>query len=159
MGIHATVSDDLFSSGYDPNPHHLLISFTDWMMHWLATQPSWSKSLNSRSFRALLTCSIEVARRVHVTTRSFGLSSSAVVVEGEPEDGEDVANGNRPISYLPTMDSSHIMWFKKHWMRVTRSTKEGGYYGRREDVLDVWYVHFFDTVCQCHTEVLCSTAF
>jgi chaperone BCS1 len=70
------------------------------------------------------------------------------MVEGEPEDGEDVANGNRPISYLPTMDSSHVMWYKRHWMRVTRSTKEGGYYGRREDVLDIWYVQFFDTVCQ-----------
>jgi chaperone BCS1 len=92
----------------------------DWMMHWLATQPSW-----------------KVARRVHVTTRTFGLSSSAVMVEGEPEDGEDVANGNRPISYLPTIDSSHIMWYKRHWMRVTRGTKEGGYYGRREDVLDI----------------------
>jgi len=61
------------------------------------------------------------------------------MIEGEPEDSSAVVNGNRQLSYLPSASSVHSFWYKRRWVRVTRSVREG-YYGRREDVLELWSV-------------------
>ena len=78
-------------------------------------------------------------RDVQISTRSFGLNSNAIMIEGEPEDSSAVVNGNRQLSYLPSASSVHSFWYKRRWVRVTRSVREG-YYGRREDVLELWSV-------------------
>lgn len=91
----------------------------DWMMVWLSSQPFWKQ-----------------ARDVQITTRNFGLNSNAIMIEGEPEDSSSVVNGNRQLSYLPSTSSVHSFWYKRRWVRVTRTVREG-YYGRREDVLEI----------------------
>ena len=82
---------------------------------------------------------LETARDVQVSTRPFGLNSSAVMIEGEGEDPSAVLNRDRQLAYLPATSSSHSFWYKRHWIQVSRISKEG-FYGRREDVLEIWYV-------------------
>jgi len=60
------------------------------------------------------------------------------MIEGEEEDPASVVQGSRQLALLPSLHTVHNMWYKRRWMWITRSTKEGGYYGRREDVLEVW---------------------
>lgn len=59
------------------------------------------------------------------------------MIEGEPEDPAAVAQGSRTLAYLPSHHTVHTMWYKRRWMWITRSSREG-YYGRREDILEVW---------------------
>lgn len=68
------------------------------------------------------------------------------MIEGEPEDSSAVVNGNRQLSYLPSALSVHSFWYKRRWVRVTRTVREG-YYGRREDILEVWSVFMFYSIC------------
>ncbi|KAF8966254.1 P-loop containing nucleoside triphosphate hydrolase protein [Flammula alnicola] len=91
----------------------------DWMMVWLSSQPSWKQ-----------------ARDVQISTRTFGLNSSAVMIEGEEENSSSFVNNNRQLAYIPSVASVHSFWYKRHWVRVSRSTREG-YYGRREDILEI----------------------
>ncbi|KAF9006168.1 P-loop containing nucleoside triphosphate hydrolase protein [Cyathus striatus] len=95
----------------------------DWMMVWLSKQPSWAE-----------------ARDVQISTRSFGLNGSAVVVPGEEEDPNSAMNGvgSRKIAYLPSVSSTYSLWYKHRWMRVTRTiTQNTGYYGRSEEGLHI----------------------
>lgn len=109
-------------------------------MFWLSNQSAWSESLCSRDSSLLTACTLEKARDVQISTRSFGLDSSSVMIEGEKsEDGSFVLSGNRPLAYLPSVDSVYSFWYKKHWIRVSRTTKDGGYYGRKEEALSIWY--------------------
>ncbi|KAF8159432.1 P-loop containing nucleoside triphosphate hydrolase protein [Crassisporium funariophilum] len=101
----------------------------DWMMVFLSDQPSW-----------------RMARDVQVSTRSYGLNSSAVMIEGEPEDPMAVMSGSRPLAYVPSTASTHSMWYKGHWMRVSRSTKDGGYYGHKEDILEICILSWNHTI-------------
>ncbi|KJA19418.1 hypothetical protein HYPSUDRAFT_44329 [Hypholoma sublateritium FD-334 SS-4] len=90
----------------------------DWIMVWLST-PSW-----------------KTARDVQVSTRPFGLNSTAVMIKGEEEDSTTVMNRNRQLAYLPSTSSSLSFWYRRHWIQVCRNSKEG-YYGLREDVLEI----------------------
>lgn len=70
------------------------------------------------------------------------------MIEGEDDDTNAVMNTNRQLAYIPAISASQSFWYKKHWIRVSRTTKEGGYYGRREDVLEIWYVPFHKHSCR-----------
>ena len=61
------------------------------------------------------------------------------MIEGEPDDSSAVVNGNRQLSYLPSASSVQSFWYKRHWVRATRTVRDG-YYGRREEVLEIWSV-------------------
>ncbi|KAF9466132.1 P-loop containing nucleoside triphosphate hydrolase protein [Collybia nuda] len=92
----------------------------DWMMVWLSKQVSWSQS-----------------RELQISTRTFGLNSSAVLLPGEEEDADSLMNGNRKLTYLPSVSSTHTVWYKRRWMSVTRTQKDTGYYGRSEETLEI----------------------
>jgi len=87
----------------------------DWMMVWLAKQPSWSK-----------------ARDVQVSTKTFGLNSSSMLVEGE----DAVLPGSRQISITPNFTTTYRIWYKRRLMIVTRIQSEG-YFGRKDEMLTI----------------------
>ncbi|KAG5350229.1 hypothetical protein C0989_012019 [Termitomyces sp. Mn162] len=91
-------------------------------MVWLSKQPSWSE-----------------ARELQISTRTFGLNSSAVVVPGEEENASALVQGNRKLSYLPTISTSHSFFYKRRWVTVTRSLENTGYYSRPEERLTISY--------------------
>lgn len=72
------------------------------------------------------------------------------MIEGEEEDPSAVMNSNRQLAYLPSTSSSHSFWYKRHWIRVCRNSKEG-YYGRREDVLEIWHVSLFERMAKSNS--------
>ncbi|CAE7227372.1 unnamed protein product [Rhizoctonia solani] len=77
----------------------------DWMMIWLSLQPAWHK-----------------AREVQISSKDYGLNRNAtIVVPGET----GTTGETRSVAYLPTYGSTHTMFFRRHWMRVTRTRQEG----------------------------------
>ncbi|KAF8645067.1 hypothetical protein AX16_008125 [Volvariella volvacea WC 439] len=100
----------------------LTVTFTedddsfDWMMVWLSKRPAWG-----------------FARELQVTTRSWGLGSSAVRVPGdEDEPSELVSGSSKKLGYLPSMATSYTLWHKGHWMQITRTEKQKNYYSNEE---------------------------
>ncbi|CUA74300.1 Mitochondrial chaperone BCS1 [Rhizoctonia solani] len=78
----------------------------DWMMIWLSLQPAWRK-----------------AREVQISSKDYGLNRNAtVVVPGET----GTTGETRSVAYLPTYGSTHAMFFRRHWMRVTRTRQDLG---------------------------------
>ncbi|RDB23454.1 putative mitochondrial chaperone BCS1-B [Hypsizygus marmoreus] len=92
----------------------------DWMMIWLSKQPSWAE-----------------ARDLQISTKSFGLNSSAVLVPGEEEDASSLIRGTRKLAFLPSISTTQSMWYKRRWMTITRSQESTGYYNRPEDKLSI----------------------
>ncbi|KAJ7224142.1 P-loop containing nucleoside triphosphate hydrolase protein [Mycena pura] len=91
-----------------------------WMMVWLSKQPSWGK-----------------AREVQISTRSFGLNSSAIMVTGE-EDSEDLSLlSSRKLAYLPSPSLTYSMWYHRRYMTVTRVEAQSGFYGHKEETLQI----------------------
>ncbi|CAE6427779.1 unnamed protein product [Rhizoctonia solani] len=78
----------------------------DWMMIWLSLQPAWRK-----------------AREVQISSKDYGLNRNAtIVVPGET----GTTGETRSVAYLPTYGSTHTMFFRRHWMRVTRTRQDLG---------------------------------
>ncbi|CAL1714276.1 unnamed protein product [Somion occarium] len=78
----------------------------NWIMFWLSKHPKWGK-----------------ARTLEVSTRSFGLSSAAVTVDGEGD-----CDSNRKLSYLPSVSESYSLWHKHRYMTVIREKSQDGFY-------------------------------
>ncbi|KAI0091538.1 P-loop containing nucleoside triphosphate hydrolase protein [Irpex rosettiformis] len=97
------------------------LSYT-WALYWLSQQPTWNK-----------------ARIIDITTRSFGLNSPAISVYGDEESEE-----GRKLSYLPSFSKTYTVWFKGHYVRVTRSQIQEGVYSTRE-------VLHFDILARNHS--------
>ena len=70
---------------------------SEWMLYWLSRHPVWGK-----------------ARMVEVSTRDFGLGNVR-----EDDDNETCYK----ISYLPSMDNTYSLWYKRHYMTVSREEK------------------------------------
>ncbi|KAF8736398.1 P-loop containing nucleoside triphosphate hydrolase protein, partial [Rhizoctonia solani] len=78
----------------------------DWMIIWLSLQPAWRK-----------------AREVQISSKDYGLNRNAtIVVPGETSTTGDT----RSVAYLPTYGSTHTMFFRRRWMRVTRTRQDLG---------------------------------
>ncbi|KAG6865089.1 hypothetical protein C0991_005191 [Blastosporella zonata] len=92
----------------------------DWMMVWLSKQYSWSQ-----------------ARELQVSTRTFGLNNSAVLVPGEEEDSSALVKGSRKLAYLPTISTTQSFFYKRRWVTVKRYTENMGHYGRPEERLTI----------------------
>lgn len=94
-------------------------------MVWLSKRPSWAQ-----------------ARELQVSTRTFGLNSNAVMIPGDEDDASAVLNGSstKRLAYLPSTSSTYSIWYKRRWMTVTRVIKQGGYYGRTEETLQIRFV-------------------
>jgi len=93
-------------------------------MHWLAKHPSWTKS-----------------RDLTVTTRSGNPSVMSMLIPGAELFGRPPSSNRRQPVYLPSVSTSSILWYKRHWVRITRneerSSAEFPYNERRERSLVV----------------------
>ncbi|EJD48205.1 P-loop containing nucleoside triphosphate hydrolase protein [Auricularia subglabra TFB-10046 SS5] len=93
----------------------------DWIMHWLSKQPAWARS-----------------REFEITTRSAGrnaLQSSTAgdIDEAEEDEDEDdvLVHGRRrrKVALMPSVDTTHTIYYKGHWLRITRSKRTDGWNG------------------------------
>lgn len=82
------------------------------MMVWLSKQPSWA-----------------LAREVEISTRTFGLNTSAIMVPGEEEDNNLSMLASRKLAYLPsaTTGMAYSMWYHHRYMSITRVQAQTGY--------------------------------
>ncbi|KAJ6581642.1 P-loop containing nucleoside triphosphate hydrolase protein [Mycena capillaripes] len=92
----------------------------DWMMVWLSKQSSWA-----------------LAREVEVSTRSFNLNTSAIMVPGEEDDNNLSLLGSRKLAYLPSPSLTYSMWYHRRYMSITRVQRQTGYYGQKEETLQI----------------------
>ncbi|KAF7356935.1 putative mitochondrial chaperone BCS1-B [Mycena venus] len=85
----------------------------DWLMHWLSKQPAWGRS-----------------REFEITTRSVGRN-------GEEDEDEDdtLVHGRRKrkVAFQPSIDTTHTIYYRGHWLRITR-TKRFPDYGHGADL-------------------------
>ncbi|KAF4611160.1 hypothetical protein D9613_007271 [Agrocybe pediades] len=88
----------------------------DWLMHWLSKQPSWGRS-----------------REFEITTRSVnrsGLSQSTTGdVEEEEEEDDTLVHGRRrrKVQFMPSLDTTHTIYYRGHWLRITRTKRYPDY--------------------------------
>ncbi|KAF7370500.1 Mitochondrial chaperone BCS1 [Mycena sanguinolenta] len=92
----------------------------DWMMVWLSKQSSWSR-----------------AREVEISTRSFGLNSSAITVPGEEEDNIMSMRNSRKLAYLPSASTTYSMWYHRRYVTISRVQAQTGWYGQKEETLQI----------------------
>lgn len=67
------------------------------------------------------------ARFINVSTRTFGVNSPVVIIPGD--ENEIVG---RKISYLPSFSRTYSLWYKGHYINVTRSEVNEGAYHTKE---------------------------
>ncbi|PPQ68394.1 hypothetical protein CVT25_007932 [Psilocybe cyanescens] len=89
----------------------------DWLMHWLAKQPSWGRS-----------------REFEITTRSVnrnGITQSTTgdLEEEEEEDDTTLVHGRRrrKVAFMPSLDTTHTIYYRGHWLRITRTKRYPDY--------------------------------
>ncbi|KAJ3786765.1 P-loop containing nucleoside triphosphate hydrolase protein [Lentinula aff. detonsa] len=90
----------------------------DWLMHWLSKQPAWGRS-----------------REFEITTRSVGRHGLTQTTTGdleEEEDGDDddaLIHGRRKrkVAFMPSVDTTHTIYYRGHWLRITRSKRYPDY--------------------------------
>lgn len=80
------------------------------MMVWLSKQPEWTR-----------------AKELSISTDSFGVGSRAVLVEGEADD-----NSQPKIRFLPSHDCSASLWYRGHYIRLSRSQVQDGPFYMKE---------------------------
>ncbi|KAJ1306389.1 hypothetical protein OPQ81_007394 [Rhizoctonia solani] len=90
----------------------------DWVMHWLSKQPAWSR-----------------AREFEITTRNAESSRAGVKTPTDQEleedeefgladDDEQLVHGRRKrkVALTPSADTTHNIYYRGHWLRITRSS-------------------------------------
>ncbi|CAE6478948.1 hypothetical protein ACGC1H_003932 [Rhizoctonia solani] len=90
----------------------------DWVMHWLSKQPAWSR-----------------AREFEITTRNADTSRAGVKTPTDQEfeedeefglvnDDEQLVHGRRKrkVALTPSADTTHNIYYRGHWLRITRSS-------------------------------------
>ncbi|KAF7798694.1 hypothetical protein EIP86_009918 [Pleurotus ostreatoroseus] len=85
----------------------------NWILFWLSKHPKWRE-----------------ARIIDVSTRSFGLNSPAISV------GDDETKG-RKMCYLPSFSRTYTLWYRGHYLSVTRTQIQDGIYSRNKEVLQL----------------------
>ncbi|KAF7356490.1 hypothetical protein MVEN_00982100 [Mycena venus] len=91
----------------------------DWMMVWLSKHPSWAQ-----------------AREVEISTRSFGLNTSAIMVPGEEDDNNLSLLASRKLAYLPSASMTYSLWYHRRYMTITRVQVANGLLTRSHRVLN-----------------------
>ncbi|TRM58202.1 P-loop containing nucleoside triphosphate hydrolase protein [Schizophyllum amplum] len=90
----------------------------DWLMHWLSKQPAWGRS-----------------REFDITTRSGGRSgltqSTTGDLEEDEEEEDDLVHGRRKrkVAFMPSLDTTHTIYYRGHWLRITRTKRYADYGG------------------------------
>ena len=108
--------DDSYCESPDLSSCHLVTSLTNrdpvaWMMLWLSKQPTWTR-----------------AKELSISTYSFGVGGRAVLLEGEADSG----NTQRKIGFLPSFDCSASLWYRGHYVRLSRSQVQDGPFYTKE---------------------------
>ncbi|KAI0091429.1 P-loop containing nucleoside triphosphate hydrolase protein [Irpex rosettiformis] len=85
----------------------------DWLMHWLSKQPAWGRS-----------------REFDITTRSSnGITQKTTGDLEDEEEEEDVGfsadshRRKRKVAIIPSVDTTHTIYYRGHWLRVTRKKR------------------------------------
>ncbi|KAG8929036.1 hypothetical protein FRC02_006101 [Tulasnella sp. 418] len=97
----------------------------DWLMHWLSKQPAWGRS-----------------REFEITTRSAGRqgmishNNEEDLDEDDDEDDEQLVHGRRKkkVAFLPSLDTTHTIFYRGHWLRITRSKRSDTYHGNTQEL-------------------------
>ncbi|KAF7309476.1 p-loop containing nucleoside triphosphate hydrolase protein [Mycena indigotica] len=90
----------------------------DWLMHWLSKQPAWGRS-----------------REFEITTRSAGrgmnTSTTADLQEEEEDESDALEHGRkrRLVAFMPSLDTTHTIYYRGHWLRITRTKRYPDYGG------------------------------
>jgi chaperone BCS1 len=92
-------------------------NYAAWVMMWLSKQPAWTQ-----------------AKELSISTRSFGVGAAAVTVEGEEDD-----NAQRKIRFFPSFGCSASLWYKGHYLHLTRHQVQDGPFYIKE-ILTMKYV-------------------
>jgi chaperone BCS1 len=89
----------------------------DWLMHWLAKQPAWGRS-----------------REFEITTRSVnrnGITQSTTGdLDEEEEEDDSLVHGRkkRKVAFMPSLDTTHTIYYRGHWLRITRTKRYDDYH-------------------------------
>ncbi|KAJ8515680.1 hypothetical protein ONZ45_g6914 [Pleurotus djamor] len=89
----------------------------DWLMYWL------SKVLPLRSM---------YYREFEITTRTVGrggLSQSSGELDEEEEEEGTLVHGKkkRKVQFMPSLDTTHTIYYRGHWLRITRTKRYPDY--------------------------------
>ena len=68
------------------------------------------------------------SRVIDVSTRTFGLNSPAIAIDGAEHDDQD----GRKLCYLPSFSRTYTLWFQGHYVRFTRTQTQEGIYSTKE---------------------------
>ncbi|KAI9508031.1 hypothetical protein F5148DRAFT_1284490 [Russula earlei] len=88
----------------------------EWLMLWLSRRPEWQRS-----------------REFETTTNSsspgyYGYrESDSAFPEEDGEDEEMSGKTRMRVVFQPTMDTTHTIFYRGHWLRVRRGRKSNGY--------------------------------
>ncbi|KAG2065446.1 P-loop containing nucleoside triphosphate hydrolase protein [Suillus decipiens] len=90
----------------------------DWLMHWLSKQPAWGRS-----------------REFEITTRTVGRNGITQSTTGdldeedEDEDEDALVHGRRKrkVAFMPSIDTTHTIYYRGHWLRITRTKRYPDY--------------------------------
>ncbi|EGN97067.1 hypothetical protein SERLA73DRAFT_111855 [Serpula lacrymans var. lacrymans S7.3] len=93
----------------------------DWLMHWLSKQPAWGRS-----------------REFEITTRTVGRSGITQTTTGDLEEEDDVEEDDdsdalvhgrrkRKVAFMPSLDTTHTIYYRGHWLRITRTKRYPDY--------------------------------
>jgi chaperone BCS1 len=90
----------------------------DWLMHWLSKQPAWGRS-----------------REFEITTRTVGRNGLTQSTTGdldeedEDEDEDALVHGRRKrkVAFMPSIDTTHTIYYRGHWLRITRTKRYPDY--------------------------------
>lgn len=83
----------------------------EWIMHWLSQQPAWGRS-----------------REFDITTRSVKKGSANAGDFGDDDEDQDevaLTHGRKKnmIAFMPAQDTTHTIYYRGHWLRITRSKR------------------------------------
>ncbi|KAL5536657.1 hypothetical protein ACEPAF_480 [Sanghuangporus sanghuang] len=100
----------------------------DWILHWLSKQPAWGQS-----------------REFDITTRSVGRTSITQSTTGDLEeeeiddDEDELVHGRRKrkVAFMPSPGTTHTIYYRGHWLRITRTQKSHGYHCYSEIAISV----------------------
>ncbi|KAG2011868.1 mitochondrial chaperone bcs1 [Coprinopsis cinerea AmutBmut pab1-1] len=81
------------------------------MMVWLSKRPEWRQ-----------------ARNIEISSKTFGLNTSATQIEGEELDPMDALASTRALNYVPSVHTAFTFWYKRRWVRITRGVRESNNY-------------------------------
>ncbi|KAF8525274.1 P-loop containing nucleoside triphosphate hydrolase protein [Hysterangium stoloniferum] len=83
----------------------------DWLMLWLSKRPEWQRS-----------------REFETTTRTHTIDSEEYQQDVDEDAEGELAPGKQTmrVVFQPTFDTTHTIYYRKHWLRVRRSKKSDG---------------------------------